>query len=429
MRILMVVHKLPPESLGGTEIYTRSLARVLSAQGHTVTLFAPTSRLSQPALILDSDGVLLYHVPRPPSRAIENPAALYWHTFRDFDVEAHFAECLARTTPDVVHFQHVQGVSAQLIDQARGRPRVMTLHDYWYFCANSQLIRPDRSPCAGPSWANMNCVDCATQRADLAPLRHLRPLVAMPFAYRNHYLREQLAGIDRFVAPSHFLRDQYVGQGFAGDRIDVLENGMDAERLRVASSAPDASRESGEGPRPRVGFLGTLAWQKGVHVLVEAFNRLPSEVGSLTIYGSGDAFPEYAEEVRRAIRHPRVHLAGPAPYDEVGNVLRGLDVLVVSSLWYENSPLVIQEARAAGVPVIASDLGALAEKVQDGVDGRLFPPGDSAALADRLLEIAHAPELLARWAANLTPPPTMTEHAALLVSIYEQLLHNLPSKP
>ena len=418
LRMSFVVHKLPPESLGGTEVYTRSLARALAAQGHAVSIFAPSSAVQQTETAIEADGVAVTRVPLPPTRATENPVAQFWHTFRDGTLESRFAHFIAQTRPDVVHFQHVQGVSARLIALAAGRPRFATLHDYWYYCANSQLVRPDRSPCAGPSAGCRNCVDCATARADLAPLRALRPLVALPLAYRNQTLRTAAAQIDHFFAPSAFLRDRYAEQGFDGARIQVLENGMDLQRLHAG----------GEAARPttgglRVGFLGTLAWQKGPHVLVDAFNRLPPDTtATLTLHGSGTAFPDYAATLRDAVRHPAITLAGPVPYNDVGRVMRSFDLLVVPSLWYENSPLVIQEAYALGIPVVASNLGALAEKVIDGQTGRLFAPGNSAALAALLQEISAQPAQISAWQRQITPPPSMEDHALELAAIYRRHL-------
>ncbi len=418
LRISFVVHKLPPESLGGTEIYTRSLARALAAQGHAITIFAPSTTVQQTQTVSEADGVEITRVPLPGDRATENAAAQFWHTFRDRTLESRFAYFVQHARPDVVHFQHVQGVSARLIELAGARPRFATLHDYWYFCANSQLVRPDRTPCDGPSAGCRNCVDCATARADLAPLRVLRPAVALPLAYRNQTLRSATDRIDHFFAPSAFLRSRYVEQGFDGARIQVLENGMDLERLRAGG---EIARPDGEGLR--VGFLGTLAWQKGPHVLVEAFNRLPTDTtASLTLHGSASAFPDYAAGVRAAIRHPAITLAGPVPYEDVGRVLRTFDLLVVPSLWYENSPLVIQEAYALGIPVIASNLGALAEKVEDGRTGRLFAPGDAAALAALLMELNANPGVLAGWRRQIRPPPAMPDHAAELADIYTQFI-------
>lgn len=419
MRIAFTVHKYPPASLGGTEIYTLGLARSLVRLGHAVHVFHPQPGLVAPEQTTGDDGVQLWRTPLPASRMTENAAAQFWHTFRDRTIESHFSHFLSQVQPDLIHFQHVQAVSARLIELARGMPRVATLHDYWYFCANSQLIRPDRQPCGGPSAGCRNCVDCATARADLHWLQALRPLVALPLAYRNHYLAAMAAQIDHFVAPSQFLRQQYIDQGFAADKISVLENGIDSQRL--LSPAPFTVEQPTQ--RPRIGFLGALAWQKGVHVLVEAFNQLPADAASLAIYGSEQAFPDYAAQVRANLRHPQAQVFGSVPFDAVGAVLRTFDVLVVPSLWYENSPLVIQEAYALGVPVIASGLGALAEKVQDGVTGRLFNAGNVAALTEVLADIVRHPEQLAAYRANLPQPPSMDTHALAIERIYQTLLH------
>lgn len=416
MHIAFTVHKYPPDSLGGTEIYTWSLARALAAAGHEVHVFYPLAGIGAEEARIEREGVHLWRVPLPATRTTENPAAQYWHTFRDAAIEAEFQRFLAAVNPDIVHFQHVQGVSARLIALARGRPRVVTLHDYWYFCANSQLVRPDRSVCSGPGWG-WKCVDCATARADLNALRVARPILALPFAYRNRYLRRLAAEVDLFIAPSRFLRDQYVRHGFPAERITVLENGLDTARLQNEPDPPLPAPPA----RPHFGFLGSLAWQKGVHVLVEAFNRMPAGA-SLTIYGDPTSFPAYADGLKAAARHPHIRFAGRLDPRLVGAALRQMDALVVPSLWYENSPVTIQEAYAVGVPVIASRLGALAEKVQDGMTGRLFTPGDSADLARVLEELAVHPEQLSTLRANIRPGPDVAEHAQQMVALYHQLM-------
>lgn len=417
MRILFTVHKYPPESLGGTEIYTMTLARALYALGHTVTVFYPSPSATMITDFIGPDGIRIWQVPLPTTRRTEDPARQFWHTFRDQAIEGAFVECVRIITPDLIHFQHVQGVSARLIELAAGYPKVITLHDYWYFCANSQLIRPDRQPCGGPSFGNWNCVDCATARADLAWLRAARPLVALPFAARNRYLRRMADQVDHVIAPSEFLRQQYIAQGWSAAKISMVENGMDRQRL--VNAPVDAVPTPPA--RPHFGFIGSLAWQKGIHVLIEAFNQLPATT-ALTIYGSDQAFPDYGAQLRALATHPHIRFAGSIAYEEVGAALRQLDALVVPSLWYENSPLVIQEAYVMGVPVIASDLGALPEKVIDGVTGRLFPPGDSGALVALLQAFVNEPAALKALRAGITPPPTVEAHASRIAALYDDLL-------
>lgn len=422
MRIAFTVHKLPPESLGGTEIYTRSLARVLAETGHEIVIFAPSATVDTYTRIGESDGVTRVLTPLSPQRAHENALAQFWHTFRDGGMEADFVRFLADFQPDVVHFQHVQGVSVRMIDLAEGLPRVATLHDYWYFCANSQMIRPDESTCAGPSWGCHNCVDCATARADLHYLRKIRPITALPLAYRNQTLARAARQLDRMIAPSAFLRAQYVQQGFPAERIVVMENGLDIGRLGNLAAPV---RTSATSRRPlRFGFLGSLAWQKGVHVAIEAFNRIDPAAAALDIYGSGSAFPEYAANVHAAVRNPSIVIHPPIAHNEIGAVLRGLDVLIVPSLWYENSPLVIQEAFATRVPVIASRLGALEEKVTPGLSGWLFNPGDSQDLARVIGDILADPAQIDALSATLPVPSTMHDQAQSLIALYESLRHS-----
>ncbi|MCX7707291.1 MAG: glycosyltransferase, partial [Anaerolineae bacterium] len=250
----------------------------------------------------------------------------------------------------------------------------------------------------------------------LRTLRMARPLIGLLFAYRNRYLARLCAEGDLFVAPSRFLRDQYVRHGFPASRIMVLENGLDMIRLQYEPDPPLAAPPA----RPHFGFLGALAWQKGVHILVEAFNQMPENI-ALTVYGDETAFPDYVAGLKAATRHPHIRFAGRLDPRYVGVALRQMDALVVPSLWYENSPVTIQEAFAVGVPVIASRLGALAEKVQDGVTGRLFAAGDSADLARVLRELATQPEQLALLRAHIRPGPTITEHAQQLVEVYLSL--------
>ncbi len=422
MRIAFVVHKFPPESLGGTEIYTWSLARALVQAGHEIHVFYPL--LAEPGTSVSSrverDGIHLWRVVL--AQQPESAPRQFWHTFRHHAVERAFPEFLRTVQPDVVHFQHVQGVSARLLEMATGVPTVLTLHDYWYFCANSQLLRPDGRVCAGPRWG-WNCVDCATVRADLRVLRYARPIVALPFVYRNAYLRRLLARVSIFIAPSHFLRQQYIAHGFPPQRILVLENGLDTSRLNGNIPLPPPPT------RPHFGFLGSLAWQKGVHVLIEAFNRLPPDAAALTIYGSEKAFPEYAASLRKRARHPHIRFAGAIDYRATGAALRQIDCLVVPSLWFENSPLVIQEAYAMKVPVVASRLGALVEKVIDGKTGRLFPPGDVEALTNILHDIIAHPHQLAAMRAQIPPVVTIETHAEQLLVVYNRLCRgeNVPS--
>jgi monofunctional chorismate mutase len=224
--------------------------------------------------------------------------------------------------------------------------------------------------------------------------------------------------VDLFLAPSAFLRQKYVEHGFPAEKIVVVENGLDVDKL---AQVPEVDALPDPPVRPHFGFLGSLAWQKGVHVLIEAFNRL-DERASLTIYGSERTFPDYVAELKRLARHPNIRFAGLLDPQQVGGALRRMDCLVVPSLWYENSPLVIQEAFGVGVPVVASRLGALPEKVKDGSTGRLFTAGSVDDLTAVLQDLVAHPQMLAGMAERIVPAPSMTVHAAYLEQVYQSML-------
>jgi len=297
-----------------------------------------------------------------------------------------------------------------------GIPTLLTLHDYWFLCGNSQLVWPDGQRCRGKA-GGTNCVRCAAAARFPSPfVRWLRPALAPLFLYRDSVVRSAARASRCLIAPSRFLINQYVTAGFPSDRFILLENGIPAQEI---ARQP---RQPGNGIL-RVAFLGSLAWQKGVHILAEAWRGVPPGMARLRIWGDPSLFPDYSARLRELLEGTGAEIMGRIPNQRVGEALADSDVIVVPSLWYENSPVVIQEARAAGLPVVASRLGALEEKVHDGVDGILFPPGDAGALRQVLVRLAEQPGLLARLRSGVPPAMDMGEHVSRLEQIYEQVGH------
>jgi glycosyltransferase involved in cell wall biosynthesis len=411
MRIALVVHQYPPEHVGGTEIYTRNLAVALAESGHQVAVFHPQAAESGDEQ-RDQDGILIWRAAQRPLPASFHPLGSFWRTLRNRAIEGSFRRFLASFSPEVVHLQHLQNVSVRLVRLAAGRPRLLTLHDYWYICANGQLLRPDGTMCPSPG---VGCAACALARLGRPLPRWVEPPISLLFWLRNLYLRRELRGIDRFIAPSRFLLDRYAAAGFPSERMTCLENGIPVQRIRRFARQPSEGQL-------RVTYVGSIAWQKGVHTLAEACSLLPANAIRLRIWGDPTVFAAYAAQVRDLLPDPASQMMGPIPNAEVGRVLADSDLLVVPSLWYENSPVVIQEARAAGLPVVASRLGALAEKVTDGVDGLTFTPGDARSLSRVLRRCLDDPGLPDRLARNLPPPMEISAHVEALLALYRQAL-------
>jgi glycosyltransferase involved in cell wall biosynthesis len=338
----------------------------------------------------------------------------------------------------VVHAMHLQGLSASVVPAFKelGLPVVFTAADFWTICPVVNLRRHDGAMCPGPE--THHCVRCIAsrnpeprinRRADLpgvavraAGLLSRIPLARLSGALRQvadvrerpARIRGEMEGVDRVLAYTRLTEDLLGRNGIGRDRTMVSPYGIDAARLREAGGARRASDAL------RIGFVGTLAPHKGPDLLVRAFRALPRDLdATLRVHGGGGGYEDYAEGLRRlAVGNERIDLAGAFAKEDLGRVLGGMDVLVVPSRWYENAPGVIFEAFAAGLPVVATDLGGMSEFVRHGENGLLFPLGDAGALARMLRRLAEEPGLLRRLQEGVPPVKTVGEYAGELEHVY-----------
>ncbi|HEX2729493.1 MAG TPA: glycosyltransferase, partial [Rubrobacteraceae bacterium] len=157
--------------------------------------------------------------------------------------------------------------------------------------------------------------------------------------------------------------------------------------------------------------------------LLEAFKRLP-ERGGITLRVCGDlrSYPKYAAEVYGlAGGDPRINFAGTFPNEKMDRELGKMDVLVVPSTWYENAPLVIYSALAAGIPVVAANLGGMAGIIRHEENGLLFEPGDAEDLTLKLRRLVEEPGLLARLGENAGEVRSVEDSVDEMIALYERL--------
>ncbi len=423
MNILHIVHQYPPGHIGGTELYTQWLAEHQVALGHQVAVFCPVAgeQLSAaPDPVLEK-GVRVYRIPvgRPGRLAV------FTNTFGQGRLSQLFAQVLEAEQPQLVHVQHLMGLPVAVVEQlrARGIPYVITLHDYWYRCANAQLLTNyDQTICAGPDERWHNCGRCALARAGLNKLDRLAPLVAPVMGRRGRLLEDVFAGAQRVIAPADFMRRTYASMRLPTNHVTVVPFGLDVGPEQVEAAWTAAAQRTDK--TLRIGYAGSIAWQKGVHVLIAAFNQLPHEGVELLIYGNPATFPDYVATLQRTAEHPHIRFAGALSREALWSAFGELDALVVPSVWYEGSPFIIREAFAAGLPVVASRIGALPEMVREGVDGLLFAAGKAAALRDQLQRLLDDRALLARLRANVEPVLSFAEHVRMVMEVYQQVLQS-----
>ncbi len=461
MKILMPVHFFLPQHSAGTEVYTYNLARALQARGHEVEIFCSEKELSLRSYTMierDVDG-LRCHV------LINNlDHEQFSETFANQRVEAAFQRVQAAFKPDIVHVQHLMLLSLGLPQVARsgGARVVMTLNDFWLYCVRfGQLLLPNGHLCDGP-----NLPDCQSCLKDfvfsqgkpeklvirlLQVTRELSGVDLAPLVYwaqdRSSLLRKRkqstpsssakagadenlrdelqhrirkvkqlVEQVDMFLSPSATVAERVTEWGIPRTKLRISRYGIDTRPF------VGAVRPQREDAKITFGFIGTLAPHKGVHVLVDALRQLPRERCRLLIFGSDAHYADYGRTLRDLADGFDVTFCGPMDRTQIGQAFAQIDCLVMPSLWLENSPVVIQEAFAAGVPVIASGQGGMAELIADGRSGRLFPAGDVAALAAHMGAVLKNPTTLRTWSVAMDPPRTIEDDAAAMEALYQELL-------
>ncbi|MCA8944151.1 MAG: glycosyltransferase family 4 protein [Planctomycetes bacterium] len=390
MRILLISHGFPPDSVGGVEQHTEGLAHALAELGHEVHVYAKTGVTAKP------QGTRIGPTGSNPSitrvvyryEGLDGLRSLYAVP----TLEESFDEFLATHSFDVAHVHHLTGMSTGLLEvlARHGVPSVLTLHDYWLMCPRGQMWRDDGSVCDAVEVSR--CADC------------LRPTFGgwiddASVAELHDAARRTLDVATALVVPSARAIPPFAALGVAPERIRVVENGVDTSALRAVPPV-DALRE---GP-VRIGFLGTLIPSKGLDVLVEALMRLPAKSAELHVHGN--AVPYHGDEsyLTRVFQRldpgrPRVTYHGPYQTRELPEILASIDLLVAPALWREAFGLTVREALAAGRPAVVSRIGGLEDALEHGRDGLFVAPGSVDELADALERLTSDRAELGRLAA------------------------------
>jgi glycosyltransferase involved in cell wall biosynthesis len=323
--------------MAGSEVYTRNLCRAL-ARASSVHVFTRVENPFAPPYTVTTsreDGVEITRINKPArDYTLEDK-------YLDARVDDLFRETLERVRPDLVHIGHLSHLSTNLPVIAKrecGLPVIHTVHDFWLHCVRGQLVRADLSPCQGPS-------DAACTRCLRDTLKHHASLDATA-SYRAH-VQKVLECIDRFLVPSRTVGDFLIEQGVDPDKVIAWPYGLDVSRI-----VPRITRRPRE--PVRFGFMGRVIPVKGIGLLLEAFREVRG-AATLEVWGQANGSLPWLRALSGD--DPRVTFRGGYEHDDLSAVLGSFDVLVAPSLWLENSPLVIQEALAAGIPVITSDAG------------------------------------------------------------------------
>ena len=374
-RILVMSHAHPDFSLGGGEIAAYNLFKAYREHPQVEQAWflaradrgrGPTGHISQ----------------RRENEFLWEQAVHDWHLIkaahRD-SLTTWFADLIRGLRPTVVHTHHYAHLGLEfirIIKQIDPSIKIMlTLHEYMAICRHSgQMIKVGGAKLCRSSSPD-ECSQCFPQNSP------------EDFWLREHFIKSHFALVDQFVSPSEFLRQRYIAWGLPAEKIAVIENGQSDE-----PQLPPRPLAEGE-TRNRFGYFGQINPFKGLHVLLEALHAMPKAERKKVVFEvHGANFEVQADELQQKIKELSdplikkgiVRWVGPYRSDELAKRMSHVDWVVVPSIWWENSPMVIQEAFEHGRPVICSDIGGMAEKVGHGVDGLHVPVGNVLAWGDVL---------------------------------------------
>ncbi|MHC4375770.1 MAG: glycosyltransferase [Planctomycetota bacterium] len=435
LRIGFLTNGWDPD-LGGVVSHTRDLARRFSERGHRVH-----------ALCLDTSGrfapFTAFDQPDPHAH-VRRVAYGYGDHSQLFDLLHHrrlrdmVAGWLSENRLDVVHVHHLTGFGGGAVEaiRAAGVPVVMTLHDYWMLDPRGQLfgrrgraIDPDPESVlteVAATWPHLLPSNGAASTDHLG--RAILDDLELMRAYRK-YAEEVLQLPFRLLVPSAAAMNVFLRAGFREDRFEVVENGVEVEDLRNEVTA----RRQELPPRQdvRLGILGTVLPSKGALELAEAAvaahaaGWLPASF-RVEVYGNQPPYhgdTGYVQRLRELSEHHAcVHLGESYEGAQLPELLANLDGVAAPSLWEEVYGLTVREARAAGLPVLVSDAGALGDLVTEG-GGTCVARHDRQGWMQALRQFAD-PAQRAAWRAQDVQPRSTMDMALQLERVYAEAIED-----
>jgi glycosyltransferase involved in cell wall biosynthesis len=428
-----------PLQTAGTEVYSYALSMNLKSFGVDVCIIIPNYGKNI-SVNYEYNGITVHQFAEPS--LIDRSLIM---GKRKPDGLVSFKALLQEETPDLVNFHELAGSNGITINHVKaakdlGAKVVMTFHLSGYTCMTGSLVYKGEKLCDG-KMKKISCSKCYLHSKGygwLSPL--LTPLSSMIDS----------AGIDTTSLRNKFgtalgtaslvkqKKNQFLKLTNICDSLVVLTdwykkilvlNGVNISKIKHipqalpyrASIRADRFTDC-ESLTVKLMFLGRISPFKGLHHLLEAINVFTSEQVSLDIYGQTND-REYENHCRKmSSSKSNIRWMGELSQGRVLNTMQQYDALCLCSTFSEMSPLVIQEAFAAGIPVIASHVYGNAEQIHHGVNGLLFRFNNIESLREQIQSCINNPMLLKRLARNIIPPSDFSEVAASYYQLYHKIL-------
>jgi glycosyltransferase involved in cell wall biosynthesis len=439
MKVIHVPFGYAPDPIGGTEVYVHALAKGLQGMGLGAVVAAPGPAETQYSI----EGIHVYRYPVP--EVVSDLREIYGGS--NAAAAADFGRVLDDERPDIVHLHaFTRGASLLAVREAkrRGKKVVFTYHTPTVSCQRGTLLRWGKDVCDGRLDVH-RCADCTLQGLglDRTPSRMLGALppavgklvgssnlrgglwtalrMTQLVELRHVAFRALMREVDHVVVLRQWTRELLLRNDVPAEKITVSPHGLIEAAIPEDTSIPLAKT----GPDVlRIAFLGRMDRSKGLEVLIAAVRAIRDVPLVLHAYGiTQNGSQEFQRQLQRLVDDDRrIELLNPVRSDQVVALLRNYDVLAVPSQCLETGPLVVLDAFAAGIPVIGSNLGGIAEIVHHGVDGLLVDRDSVAAWSSALRRLAQDAAMLQRLRQGVKPPRGMDAVVDEMARIYDRIL-------
>jgi glycosyltransferase involved in cell wall biosynthesis len=434
-RILQVIHDYIPETVAGTEIVTQRLSEYLARKGHEVFIFCRGWNQETKAYEIRDEIINQVKVRRINFGRTGPHKETILH---DKQVNKNYEEYLNLVKPDIVHIQNLLylGVDIVRITREQNIPMIYTLHDFWFCCPQVKLLNYEKTICN--LRAGLHCLSCHWP-GEFGRLRRVLPwqsinpmliearkagfgalvppffdvrLILDTFSEWQREFKKVFQTVDIIHSPSVFTANLALQAGAPEEKVVVV----DPHGIKYDANFKLPKRPS---TLLRLGMIG-FAHAKGTHVAVEAMRYLASDRLELRIYGKME-MGDFKTQIENSAKELNIKLMGAFEQPRLSEIFHEMDVLIVPSIWYENAPTVIREAFATGTPVIASNVGGMAEMVTHGVDGLHFQVGDSVDLAAKIQTLLDNPGMLEQLSHSIQLPSPIAEACDRIEQLYQRL--------
>ena len=447
MKILYITNGFPPLRWAGTETYTASIAKEITNLGASVQVLCCGDWQNGDIYCCGYDDDVYNGLPvrRIHLNWIKAPDPSKY-LYNDPVIRKFLSQYLEEIQPDLVHVTSCETLSASVLVAVKEKriPLVLSITDFWFLCPRINLLHSNGDNCDGITtpWDCLRCRLYGTKAyrwpRTFLPERaveiFLTQISKYPFFTRRRGLRGMAGDMaDRkkflrhvFTLPnvrltaSEFVRNIHQAAGF-DDPVQIHTYGHELSWLKHYQGKADSKKI-------RLGFVGQITPSKGVHILLTAVKHLDPDTQEkiqVLIYGNLQKNPAYSERLQTLSKGlNNIEFCGTYPREKSAEIYSKFDVLVVPSLWYD-FPLVIYEAFATGTPVIATNLGGMAESVSDGVNGLLFERGNVIDLKSKIERLVREPNLLQSLTKGISKVKTIEQEGTELLELYKNLIeHN-----